>query len=183
MFLPGNAPSGPGAGDEVEEQVEQLLDIPSDGPVIRNLRYLGLFDETVLECGGHTPAEMLMYLLRTRLSIPTGGRDVVILHHVLDVRTRTNSEERVTATMVTEGEAEFTAMSRTVGLPTALATRLLLEGKLTLTGSLIPTHPAVYRPVLAALEAEGLAFREAREPMQPLRDRVRSSVGAERGAR
>ncbi|MBK5097808.1 MAG: hypothetical protein JJE01_08495, partial [Gemmatimonadetes bacterium] len=73
--------------------------------------------------------------------------------------------ERLTSTMVTEGDAGFTAMARTVGLPTALTVQLLLDGKLTLTGSLIPTHPAVYAPVLRALEDEGLVFTETREPM------------------
>ena len=130
--------------------------------MIRNLRYLGLFSDERLDCPGQTPAEMLIHLLRTRLSIPAGGRDVVILMHELDVTSARGERERIRATLVAEGNSRFTAMSRTVGLPTALAVRLLLLGELTLTGSLIPTHPAVYGPVLRALAAEGLVFRQTR---------------------
>jgi saccharopine dehydrogenase-like NADP-dependent oxidoreductase len=90
---------------------------------------------------------------------------MVVLLHQLDIVGEDGREERVTSTLVTEGDADFTAMAKTVGLPTALATNLLLNGELTLTGSLIPTHPAVYRPVLEALESDGLAFAEARAPV------------------
>ena len=165
MFLPDNGDAeGGGSGDE-EERVARLLDIPSDGDVLRNLRYMGLFSDEVLRCEGTTPAAMLTHLLRTRLSIPAGGRDMVILMHELDVRLPDDSSERITSTMVTEGDSRFTAMARTVGLPAAITVRLLLDGDLTLTGSLIPTHPAVYVPVLRALEQEGLVFTETREPL------------------
>ena len=165
MFLPGSGNSQDSGAEEPEAQVACLLDIPLDGEVIANLRFLGLFSDGILSCEGNTPAEMLTHLLRTRLSIPAGGRDLVILRHELEVCLPDDSFERLTSTMVTEGDAGFTAMARTVGLPTALTVQLLLDGKLTLTGSLIPTHPAVYAPVLRALEDEGLVFTETREPM------------------
>jgi len=167
MFLPANgrASSGPVTG--VEARVAALLGLPGDGLVMTNLRWLGLFSDTPLACEGRTPAEMMIHLLRSRLSIPPEGRDMVVLLHQLDVVGADGREERVTSTLVTEGDARFTAMARTVGLPTALATNLLLNGELTLTGSLIPTHPAVYRPVLEALESEGLAFSEVRAPLVP----------------
>jgi saccharopine dehydrogenase-like NADP-dependent oxidoreductase len=165
MFLPDNGDAEGGGSGDVEERVARLLDIPSDGDVLRNLRFMGLFSDEVLRCEGRTPAAMLIHLLRTRLSIPAGGRDMVILMHELDVRLQDDSSERITSTMVTEGDVRFTAMARTVGLPTAISVRLLLNGELTLTGSLIPTHPAVYGPVLRALEQEGLVFTETREPL------------------
>jgi saccharopine dehydrogenase-like NADP-dependent oxidoreductase len=164
MFLPGNGEPCANSS-EVESRVASLLGIAADSDVIRNLRWMGRFSDERLECEGRTPAEMMVHLLRRQLSIPTGGRDMVVLRHELDVLGMDGSRERITSTMATEGTAEFTAMSRTVGLPTALATQLLLDGELTLTGSLIPTHPAVYGPVLEALEAEGLVFTESRAPI------------------
>jgi saccharopine dehydrogenase-like NADP-dependent oxidoreductase len=167
MFLPGNGRASSGDVIDAEARVAALLGLPADGQVMENLRWLGLFSDTPLACEGGTPAEMMIHLLRSRLSIPPGGRDMVVLLHQLDVVGTDGREERVTSTLVAEGDAGFTAMARTVGLPTALATNLLLNGELTLTGSLIPTHPAVYRPVLEALESEGLAFSEARAPLAP----------------
>ena len=165
MFLPDNGRAGDGRPGDVEERVARLLDIPPAGEVIQNLRFIGLFSDGELACEGRTPAAMLIHLLRTRLSIPAGGRDLVVLMHELDVEQPDHTQTRVTSTLVTEGDARFTAMARTVGLPTALTVRLLLDGELTLTGSLIPTHPAVYGPVLVALEQEGLVFTETRIPL------------------
>jgi len=167
MFLPGNGRASSGGVSGVEARVAALLGLPVQGKVMTNLRWLGLFSESRLGCEGRTPAEMMIHLLRSRISIPPGGRDMVVLLHQLDVVGPDGSEERVTSTLVAEGDAGFTAMARTVGLPTALSARLLLNGELTLTGSLIPTHPAVYRPVLEALESEGLAFSETRLPLTP----------------
>lgn len=167
MFLPGGARESSDGAAGVEARVATLLGISEDGRVMANLRSLGLFSDTQLDCEGQTPAEMMIHLLRSRLSIPPGGRDMVVLLHELDVVAADGSEERVTSTLVAEGDTGFTAMARTVGLPTALATNLLLNGRLTLTGSLIPTHPAVYGPVLEALEAEGLAFSETRTSLTP----------------
>jgi saccharopine dehydrogenase (NADP+, L-glutamate forming) len=53
-------------------------------------------------------------------------------------------------------------MSHTVGLPVALAARLLLRGELPLTGSAIPTHPSIVDPILRELGAAGLEFVERR---------------------
>lgn len=58
-------------------------------------------------------------------------------------------------------------MSRTVGLPVAIAARLRLRGALPLCGSLIPTDPALYEPILAEIEAAGLGFSVRRERLRP----------------
>lgn len=39
-------------------------------------------------------------------------------------------------------------MSRTVGLPVAIAARLVLEGKIKLVGLQFPIIPEVYEPIL-----------------------------------
>lgn len=169
----GNRAGRPESAGGIEARTAELLGIPPDGAVMRNLGHLGLFEEGPLGCPGETPAAMLIHLLATRLPLPPDGRDVVILRHELEVEDTGSGAgpggergaERIVATMVTEGDADGTAMARTVGLPTALATRLLLDGELSLTGSLIPTHSSVYRPVLAALEEEGIRFVETRVPL------------------
>ena len=68
-----------------------------------------------------------------------------------------------TSSLVVEGEAGgHTAMSRTVGLPVALAARLLLRDELPQTGSAIPTHPSIVDPILREVRAAGLEFVERR---------------------
>ena len=59
-------------------------------------------------------------------------------------------------------------LPKTVGLPAAIATKLLLNGKrLPITGCHIPTHPTVYSQVLPELENEGMVFKEKEEIVEP----------------
>jgi hypothetical protein len=52
-------------------------------------------------------------------------------------------------------------MSRTVSLPAAIGARMILEGKITDRGVLIPVEPSIYDPVLQELEAgAGITFNE-----------------------
>ena len=63
--------------------------------------------------------------------------------------------------MVVIGDDQInTAMSKTVGLPLGIATKLILEGKINLTGVWIPTVKEIYNPVLAELEKFGITFNE-----------------------
>ncbi|PIV67853.1 MAG: saccharopine dehydrogenase, partial [Euryarchaeota archaeon CG01_land_8_20_14_3_00_38_12] len=55
------------------------------------------------------------------------------------------------------------SMARTVGLPAAIATKLILEEKINVKGVQIPTIPAVYEPILNELEKHGIKFKEETE--------------------
>jgi saccharopine dehydrogenase (NADP+, L-glutamate forming) len=51
-------------------------------------------------------------------------------------------------------------MAKTVGLPLALAAKLLLQGKITARGVLIPIAPEFYNPILAELSTLGITLVE-----------------------
>ena len=57
-------------------------------------------------------------------------------------------------------------MARTVGFPAALATMLLLDGELSLSGCHIPTEPLIYDPILTGLERAGIRFVERIEALE-----------------
>ena len=100
---------------------------------------------------------MMVHLLQQKLALTPEMRDLVLLVHELDVEYPDRPDERITSTLAAEGEpGGFSAMSKTVGLPVAIATVLKLRGDLSLTGSLIPTHQAIYEPILPEIEAAGL---------------------------
>jgi hypothetical protein len=54
-------------------------------------------------------------------------------------------------------------MARTVGLPAAIAVKLILHGQIDLLGVQVPVVPEIYEPVLAELEALGIRFIETIE--------------------
>lgn len=162
MFLPMSGVRG-----RTEERLARFLHISPTGRIMENLTWLGLFSDEPIGCAGDTPAAMLIHLLKKRLPLLPGMRDLVILLHELDIEyDGARPPERVRSSLVATGDADgFTAMARTVGLPVAVATRLILDGELELAGSRIPTQPSVYAPVLGEIAREGLVFSESVEPL------------------
>jgi hypothetical protein len=51
-------------------------------------------------------------------------------------------------------------MSNTVGLPLGIAVKLVLQGKLSLTGVHLPVIPEIYEPILKELGELGVVFNE-----------------------
>ena len=146
---------------DTRERAARFLDLDPASEPIAALDWLGLFSERAVGGAAATPTEALAALLGERLALPPGGRDMVVLRHELTVRRPGGGRERVTSTLVEYGEpGGVTAMAKTVGLPAAVAARLVLAGELPLTGCRIPTDVRIYRPVLAELERAGLRFRE-----------------------
>ncbi len=50
----------------------------------------------------------------------------------------------------------FSAMSLTVGTPTAIGAQLILDGKISETGVIIPIHEDIVNPVLEILASKGI---------------------------
>jgi saccharopine dehydrogenase-like NADP-dependent oxidoreductase len=120
--------------------------------------YLGLFDATPLPVEARTAADVLQYLLETRLAMRPEDKDMIVMQHEIGYM-RGGQQQRRTSTLVVKGEdALQTAMARTVGLPLGIAAKLMLEGKIALRGVQIPVAPELYEPVLRELAAEGIRF-------------------------
>ncbi|MDD3828380.1 MAG: saccharopine dehydrogenase C-terminal domain-containing protein, partial [Anaerolineae bacterium] len=72
--------------------------------------------------------------------------------------------EAITSTMIDYGIPHGdTSMSRTVGLPAAIAVRMILQGEINLTGVQVPVIPEIYEPVLAELRELGIGLTEKTE--------------------
>jgi saccharopine dehydrogenase (NADP+, L-glutamate forming) len=54
-------------------------------------------------------------------------------------------------------------MSQTVGITTAIGTRLILEGKITRRGVLSPIYKDIYMPIMKELERFGIRMIEESE--------------------
>jgi len=74
--------------------------------------------------------------------------------------------EKTTSTMVNYGIPNGdSSMSRLVGLPAAIAARMILQGEIDLTGVHVPMIPEIYKPVLAELANLGISFHETVEKL------------------
>lgn len=91
-------------------------------------------------------------------------KDMIVMYHKFGYELD-GQKHQIDATMVSLGEDEtYTAMAKTVGLPVAIATLAILNGKITVPGVQIPINSEVYEPILAELETFGIKFTEKKVP-------------------
>lgn len=150
-------------GAELDQRVANYLDINPTGHTMENLRWLGLFSTDVPGYEGRTVADAMKQQLVTKMPLSPKGRDMVILVHkmLIEYPQEQKRREKITSTFIQYGDrGGDTAMAKTVGLPAAIAVKLVLTDQIPLTGTHIPLHPAVYKPVLKELEGLGMTFEE-----------------------
>ncbi|MCB8994243.1 MAG: saccharopine dehydrogenase NADP-binding domain-containing protein [Bacteroidales bacterium] len=147
--------------DPVESKLAAYLGIKEDSSLMKQLEWLGLFDDDkVIDHHGYTPAQCLQHILEQKWQLDPGDKDMIVMEHQFDYM-HIGSHRKLFSTMVFIGEDQVhTAMSITVGLPVAITTKLILEGKIGLTGVQIPVDKQVYEPVLEELREYGIVFQE-----------------------
>ncbi len=134
--------------------------LPVDADALQRLQWAGLLsDEPVGDVD--TLMDMVGACLQDKLAYAEGERDMIVLHHEFIIQTADNLRKRVFSSLVDYGiPGGDSAMARTVSLPCAAATNLILDGKINATGVRIPVIPEIYLPVLAELEKLGIVCKE-----------------------
>jgi saccharopine dehydrogenase-like NADP-dependent oxidoreductase len=154
------------AGADARAAVAARLRLETTSAVLSRLEWLGLFDETPLPAPKGSALDNLTLLMIDRLRYEEGERDMIVLQHDFLARTGAGRPERIVSTLIDYGvPGGDSSMSRTVGLPAAIGARLVLEGRIKLTGVQVPVHPEIYGPILDELEALGLRFEEKRRAL------------------
>jgi saccharopine dehydrogenase (NADP+, L-glutamate forming) len=147
--------------DSVELKLMHYLNIPQDSEVMDKLKWLGVFSQERVGLPAATPAGVLQHILEKKWSLQEGDKDMVVMWHKLGWQEPNGSRRMMTSSMVVTGVDEVhTAMSKTVGLPAAIAARLLIEGELNVPGVQRPLSKNIYSPILDELELEGITFQE-----------------------
>lgn len=124
------------------------------------LEFLGLFDEAAAPATATTSADILQYLLETKLAMQPTDKDMIVMLHEF-VYELNGEHKQLQSSLVVKGEDHVhTAMAKTVGLPLGIAAKIILNGTLTLTGLHIPIVKEIYEPVLEELEHEHVVFKE-----------------------
>ncbi len=131
--------------------------------MLEQFSYLGINDdETPVNKGMCSAADILQFSLEKNLALRPDDRDMIVMLHELSYISN-NNQSSVRSTLVVKGEDNLhTAMAKTVGLPLGIATKLILNGDIVLTGLHIPTSREIYGPVLKELEEYGICFNEER---------------------
>lgn len=148
----------PGKGSDLKARLTDMLGIDLSSPVIPMLEWLGLFSERPITLKKGTPAQILQSLLEEKWVLKPGDKDMIVMQHHFVYR-KDNKEKNLFSSLVVKGDdMVYTAMAKTVGLPLAIAVKLMMQGKISVRGVAIPVMKEIYAPVLAELSNNNINF-------------------------
>jgi saccharopine dehydrogenase-like NADP-dependent oxidoreductase len=151
--------AGADATADLKGKVAGRLGVDADGPEIANMEWLGLLGTDPLP-GPAVPVDILTARMLEKMSYNEGERDMLVLQHTF-MAEFSDRREYITSTMIDFGiPGGDSSMNRTVGLPAAVGVRLILEGRFTQPGVIVPVMREFYEPALEELERLGIQFTE-----------------------
>jgi saccharopine dehydrogenase-like NADP-dependent oxidoreductase len=146
--------------DNVELKLRASLKLDQDDQLMEKITWLGMFENTIVGLKDATPAQILQHILEKKLSMKPDDKDMIVMWHKIGF-IKDGLKFVTESSMIVEGDdQDNTAMAKTVGFPLAIATRMILEGKIKERGVLLPLSKAIYEPVLSELEKNGISFSE-----------------------
>ncbi len=146
---------------DLAEYLAETWGLAIDAKPITDLAWLGLFSDDALPQGKNSPIDIMAAHMEAKMAYKPGERDMIVMQHEF-VAEYPDRKEAITATMIDYGiPYGATSMARTVGLPAAIAARMILQGEISgLTGVHVPVIPEIYLPVLDELARLGISLTE-----------------------
>ncbi len=130
---------------------------------LKQLFFLGLDDaDTKINKGFCSAADVLQFALEKKLVLKPGDKDMIVMLHEFEYMLGSKQHSIKSALVVKGDDHVHTAMAKTVGLPLGIAAKMILEGRIRMTGVHIPVTKNIYEPVLEELKHHGISFRETR---------------------
>jgi len=152
------------SGENLEKNVADHLGIDINSDFLHRMNWLGLFDKELIPFDKGTNLDVLLNKMLKKMAYAPGEKDMIILHIEIIAEFEGGVKEKFIATMNVKGNPDGeTAMSRAVALPTAISSRLIVEGKIKAKGLRMPPNlPELYKPALEELKEYGFEFTTKR---------------------
>jgi alpha-aminoadipic semialdehyde synthase len=157
------------AGYDVEGAVLRHLGLAVTGKeeqaraVETAMTWLGLFSNTVTVAQKGTCIDSLCDLMLSKMSYADGERDLVLLKHLFVIQESDGRETKHSSMLIAYGDERTSAMAKLVGVPAAVATKLILDEHIIRRGVLAPVTPDIYYPMLQQLQQAGIKSVEQQE--------------------
>ncbi|TFG35061.1 saccharopine dehydrogenase [Candidatus Thorarchaeota archaeon] len=146
--------------NNLKEAVAKVARIDTTSKILSRLEWLGLFEEKPIPQDVNTKLDALCHLFEEKMNYAPGERDMIVMHHEFIVE-YPDKKQKITSTLIDYGIPNGdSSMSRTVALPVAIASKMILEGKIKLTGVHRPIIHEIYEPILSELAQLGISLKE-----------------------
>ncbi|MFI5148559.1 MAG: saccharopine dehydrogenase family protein [Bacteroidia bacterium] len=150
----------PPAKGNLAERLIRFMGSELDEDSMEKIAWLDLFSDRCSGLENASPAMILQHLLEDKWRLKTGDKDMIVMQHRFCYSLDGEQQELISSLVVKGDDPVHTAMAKTVGLPVAIASGLILDGIIHSKGVCIPTGKEIYEPVLEALSGKGIRFTE-----------------------
>ena len=146
----------------IEEKLQRVLSISKGDENWEKIKEIDILSSNKkIPLKNASPAQILEYILKDAWKLEKKDKDMIVMYHEFGYETSLGENEKIISTMVCKGKDDtYTAMAKTVGLPLAISSILLLNNKINLIGIHTPIEKEIYNPVLKELEENGINFKE-----------------------
>ncbi len=146
--------------DSVELKLAHYMNLPIDSDIMFRMKWLGIFDDELIGLDSGTPAQILEHILKKKWTLNQSDKDMIVMWHKFNFIDQ-GIERQIESSMVALGDDDQnTAMAKTVGLPLAIAAKLILNQTIQTPGIHIPISREIYEPILNELDELGFEFNE-----------------------
>ena len=143
-----------------EEKLLKKFNLNFDSDIYKKLKWLGVFSEKMIGIANASPAQILQDICEQKWTLSKEDKDMIVMQHQFEYLQKGELKKLNSSLIVFGDDPVYTSMAKTVGLPVAIATKLILNGEITSLGVKIPTGKDIYIPVLKELEKYGVNFVE-----------------------
>jgi saccharopine dehydrogenase (NADP+, L-glutamate forming) len=148
-------------GKDLRSELKNKPGLNPTEAALDSLEWLGLFSDKVMGYGVTSPYEITSDLMIKMMWLGDTERDMVVMQHLFLASYPDGHREVISSRMLDFGSpATDTSIARTVALPAAMAVKMILTGRIKLTGVYRPVLPELYNPILDELALNGIKMEE-----------------------
>ena len=144
----------------VEEKLCKQFSLTTDSVIFQKIAWLNAFSENKVGIENASPAQILQKICEEKWTLGSVEKDMIVMQHQFEYVQNGEQKKLNSSLLVFGDDPIYTSMAKTVGLPVAIATKLILSGAIKSIGVKIPTTKDIYIPVLKELEENGINFVE-----------------------
>ncbi len=146
---------------DIKKGIALKLGLNENSDALRSLEWLGFFSNEKLDCSVTSPFEITSEIMIRKMSLGPDDQDAVMMQHVFLAEYPDGRREVIKSSLIDYGSpSDNTAIARTVALPASIAVKMILDGKLDLSGVHRPVVPQIYIPVIGELKKLNISMNE-----------------------
>ncbi|NXP10636.1 AASS protein, partial [Thinocorus orbignyianus] len=132
--------------------------LEKDKSQLEAVEWLGLLGDEPVPAADSIVGALAKHM-EMKLPFGTGERDMIVMRNEIGLRHPSGHLEDKFIDLVVYGDNKgYSAMAKTVGYPTAIAAKMVLDGEIDAKGMVIPLTKNVYGPILERVRAEGIEY-------------------------